>query len=109
MVEEHEHMKAQVSVKVHPERRAVEIKGTPESFLTLSRLFAAQAIGKGMSPFGWNSVIPRNGHRSEYLADDSTHELHLNLKMLKECEDQNSFTRDDFEEVSERARKIIAA
>ena len=109
LVEEHEHMKAQISVKVHSKERAVEIKGTPESFLMLSRLFAAQAIVKGVSPFGWNSVIPRNGDRSEYLAEDSTHELHLNLKMVKECEDQNSFTRDDFEKVSERARKIITA
>ena len=62
-----------------------------------------------MYPFGWNSVIPRNGDRSEYLAEDSTHELHLNLKMVKECEDQKSFTRDDFEKVSERARKIISS
>ena len=101
VIQEHNPEKAQLSISVS---QNIEIEGTPESYLMLSRLLAAQAIGKGMSPFGWNSILTR-----PYVTKDSKYTLSFNLKQVKQSKAENNFTEEDFTEVLRRAHTILNA
>jgi hypothetical protein len=109
IIQEHDAKKSQISISV--DERTIHITGTPESFLMLSRLMAAQAIRKGMSPFGWNTVIPLSmiddGHK--YISEDSKYDLSFTLKQKDICEKENNFTEEDFNEVWKRSIDILKA